>query len=1609
MGGHYALLIGVPETPADLFEPLGATVRADLDAMHDALTESGYDIAYCSPDHDQREQPTRGAIQRAINHACREAPEGSVLLLYFSGHGIAVDGESYLVPSDVYPDLDDDQRPDRGSLIPLVPRAVEKCRAALIVMIIDACRDGGTGLGGGTLRFPPAGAFALVTSCADGETSSFNDTGSYFTQHLSEALARRDPARTLREVFDTSIAGLSRHLATTDADPQKPQIRWAVDGTESALAICEGDEVRTAWRRAVENSPLWNRARCDPAAIAPVRAAVVDVIEKAAEDWQDAKAFLSARTGLDDRWSTPRYPIRVLTALAQIFPAEARLSPQELGMAIAVPFLRESIMSAGLRDAAVIEPTDFTRRFTGGHRDDLELTHSMFERVCRRADGLANRGHTKARNDLALWLVHRWLIARPRLWEGPDAIEAGRLLSSSLSSAGAQRPFTSGELASVTQALMHAVGSNADDPRLLERIARPGFTPEARSLAALLAVAGNMAVDARRMPTVVADHIGITDELPLSTLQRAIEHLSWTEEGEVLALDAVCNHPAVHRAFETVVATTEDARKSFAVEARTSFAAIPGSDPGLLSALPAGFTDGRLRPEHRNDEKLYELPLLAFRLSDEKIRELLMGRQLYGDPSLAVRELYQNALDACRYRQMRRQYLTALGKPLADWRGSISFTQGEENGRAYIECSDNGVGMTAGALKNTFANAGERFVHRQDFRYEQALWQERDSSLRLVPNSQFGIGVFSYFMIADEIEITTRAVRDDDQPGIDASHIRIASSGSLFQITRAGGVPSGGTTIRLYLTSETEVSALRTLRHLLWLSEFQVQVNHHGTGAETWLPEDLHPPGGTGAETLRHGADFWWVPGEGGLIADGIRTNQKIDGLVINLRGEHRPRFTVDRNSLQDWDKPWVEAQIQAALPFLLDWPELTLTWLWKVTDSAPRVAQSIYRFLVAEQHPTPLGGSRGDARAPLTELGCLPFDHMIVGIQSWGWHSADRRWLLAWRQGVWAQVANVSAERHLPVPQDLAGFPAAGPEDSAALTKVFTANSRRDAPPNFRPTAALLLEMFEKQHDEPPSALRRLRRYAITGLDVSCLREVPLPEHPFDEDERFLYSALAAWSASPSGWPDGQGLARASQRLNVPVAETIRRIEQLIPGTPPIPLDTATLPLETVTAADLRLLHRAWDSGSRVIGPRIAAGASADLDLPLSVILPMFRRLAGFGCEIPDDHAYPESPTPTEIEALRYIPNFGAELTEFEFVVFAAKLGRPARSVADELERLQNLGFLVLPDLGDAVDEQFSEAEQNILSARFQEYANHIRYRPGAWNVVDQLIDSVGVPESRNHAKDRGEHQRLLRICALKRPVSAAELLDASLTLGSNFTEAVKHYQVLFPGTADLTDIPAVAQASTVRCDSAAESHALLGPWSSRSYNCERLTWRLTPWDIVRGSQLARLSVGEFLDDLARFRVLGAPVPELAEAEQKTLASYVPDAYDIAMLTSVVNYGDSVPITRVDSFYLLQTAGQFGWTVKYADERFARFVPLGLELGYPRDACLDEIVYWQDLLAVTEWLDGQAPVVSGLVGREHVRKAAEDLEESEEKVVERLRKYAGLFGYRIKKATDGD
>ena len=54
--------------------------------------------------------------------------------------------------------------------------------------------------------------------------------------------------------------------------------------------------------------------------------------------------------------------------------------------------------------------------------------------------------------------------------------------------------------------------------------------------------------------------------------------------------------------------------------------------------------------------------------------------------------------------------------------------------------------------------------------------------------------------------------------------------------------------------------------------------------------------------------------------------------------------------------------------------------------------------------------------------------------------------------------------------------------------------------------------------------------------------------------------------------------------------------------------------------------------------------------------------------------------------------------------------------------------------------------------------------------------------------------------------------------------------------------------------------------------------------------------------------------------------------------------------------------------------------------------------MHWQDLLALTEHLDGQEPVLSGVVANDHLKAAAAELEETVATVRARLERYAGML-----------
>ncbi len=193
----WALVIGVNDYRHGDIIDLNYAV-ADAKAIYELLVDperGGFERNHVKVLVDGGEtSPTRNNILRTLAHLTALAGPEDTVLVHFSGHGIAHNGQPYLLPSDAEFDILSDSAIATERLL-----AVKKesgCR--VLVLILDACHSGvrRDKAGGGEMAQEWCELFAsaegtAVLSSTDLDQSSFEDPGSghsAFTRYLSEAL-----------------------------------------------------------------------------------------------------------------------------------------------------------------------------------------------------------------------------------------------------------------------------------------------------------------------------------------------------------------------------------------------------------------------------------------------------------------------------------------------------------------------------------------------------------------------------------------------------------------------------------------------------------------------------------------------------------------------------------------------------------------------------------------------------------------------------------------------------------------------------------------------------------------------------------------------------------------------------------------------------------------------------------------------------------------------------------------------------------------------------------------------------------------------------------------------------------------------------------------------------------------------------------------------------------------------------------------------------------------------------------------------------------------------------------------------------------------------------
>lgn len=155
-----------------------------------------------------------------------------------------------------------------------------------------------------------------------------------------------------------------------------------------------------------------------------------------------------------------------------------------------------------------------------------------------------------------------------------------------------------------------------------------------------------------------------------------------------------------------------------------------------------------------DDKKIFESTIcyVPERISftvDKEVPKLLVGPLYDYEPSFGVRELLQNAVDACWEREFYEN-----GKGNA-YKGAITIKI-EPLGEEYVfSITDNGKGMTLDEIKNYFLNVGGSF--RKSARWRHDHIDEKGHS-NINKSGRFGIGVLAAYLLGAEIEVKTKSI-----------------------------------------------------------------------------------------------------------------------------------------------------------------------------------------------------------------------------------------------------------------------------------------------------------------------------------------------------------------------------------------------------------------------------------------------------------------------------------------------------------------------------------------------------------------------------------------------------------------------------------------------------------------------------------------------------------------------------------------------------------------------------------------------------------------------------------------------------------------------------------
>lgn len=173
-----------------------------------------------------------------------------------------------------------------------------------------------------------------------------------------------------------------------------------------------------------------------------------------------------------------------------------------------------------------------------------------------------------------------------------------------------------------------------------------------------------------------------------------------------------------------------------------------------------------------------------FKAESQKVLDMMIN-SIYTNKEIFLRELLSNCSDAID----KLYYKSLTGDISGLTRDDFEIKIEVDKEKRTLKISDNGIGMTAEELENNLGVIAKSGTGE----FKKTI----DNKEELNVIGQFGVGFYSSFMVADKVEVLSKAY------GSDEANLWVSTGAEGFEITKAEKA-SNGTEITLYLKKDED-------------------------------------------------------------------------------------------------------------------------------------------------------------------------------------------------------------------------------------------------------------------------------------------------------------------------------------------------------------------------------------------------------------------------------------------------------------------------------------------------------------------------------------------------------------------------------------------------------------------------------------------------------------------------------------------------------------------------------------------------------------------------------------------------------------------------------------